>query len=83
MSKIFTVGVGIIRGDMIGVEAAAAKNELKSNGLTLFAVELLDEDEVDEAEEDDEEEDDGGVQFWSMLNSFVCVGDKAGGVTLC
>ena len=39
-------------GDMTGVEAAAAAtNELKSNGLTLLAVELLDDEE------------DGGVQF--------------------
>ena len=56
---------------MTGVEAAAAAtNELKSKGLTLLAVELLDEDE------------EGGVQFWSMLNSPVWVGDKAGGVTV-
>ena len=58
-------------GDMTGVEAAAAAtNELKSNGLTLFAVELLDDD------------DDGGVQFWSILSSVVWAGDKAGGVTV-
>ena len=44
-------GVGIISGDMTGVEAAAAATiELKSSGLTLVTVdELLD--------------DDGGVQF--------------------
>ena len=47
-----TLGAGIIRGDITGVEAvAAATNELKSCGLTLVAVEL----------DDDEEE--GGVQF--------------------
>ena len=75
---IFTLGVGIISGDMTGVDAAAAVTKvLKSKGLTLFTVELFDDDEDDE--EDDE--DDGGVQFWSMLKSLAC-GDRAGGVTV-
>jgi hypothetical protein len=61
-----TLGVGIIRGDMTGVDAvAAATKELKSNGLTLVTVELLedDEDDEDEDDEDDEAEEEGGVQF--------------------
>ncbi len=50
-------------GDITGVEAAAAAtNELKSNGLTLVAVELL-EDEEEEDDDDDDDDDDGGVQF--------------------
>jgi hypothetical protein len=54
---LFTLGVGIIKGDMTGEEtAAAATNELKFKGLTLF-VELLEE------EDDEDDDDDGGVQF--------------------
>lgn len=75
--KILTFGVGTIKGDMTGVEAAAAAaatNVLKSNGLTLLTV-LDDED-------DDDDDEEGGVQFWSIVNSFVWFGDKAGGVTV-
>ena len=44
---------------------AAVTNELKSRGLTLVTVELV------------EEEEEGGVQFWSMLSSAV-LGERAG-----
>ena len=47
-------------GDMTGVDAvAAATNVLKSKGLTLFTVELFD----DEDDDDEDADEDGGVQF--------------------
>jgi hypothetical protein len=76
-------------GDMTGVETWLAEptNELNSSGL-IQLVELDEDDEEDEEEEDDddddeeEDEDEGGVQFWSIdSDSFVCEGDRAGGVT--
>lgn len=37
------------------------------------------QDDEDEDDDDDEDEDDGGVQFWSIVNSFECAGDNEGG----
>ncbi len=55
-----------MRGDITGVdEAAVVTKELKSSGLTLVIVELVDDDE------------DGGVQFWSILESLP-LGERAG-----